>query len=658
MRNLAMSLFIVLIACAACAADDARLDKPITLSVKGEALADILPLIEKQTGVRLKVAYDIADQKATIFVDDKPLKEIMAGLKTVFQYTWSYTDFKGERRYSLSMPIKLRRQRDNWRKQAIDKAWPEFEAEVKRLADRPVKTREELDKMFEQTEFTAERTIPPVYLVSNFDWERREKAVAHLYQTLSSDLVKALRDGMTICWSLDSPEPEWKIPAALQEEFREGTIYYHVELNFPETRTKKDYGTLNVELSVPSSSDKFVVEVLERVGKAPDTTGYGGKIYEKSLRRIVPFPKNSLPRKAVPDGEVSFTEKELEDEAGLPKSPQPWRNEIYVNRSDLLALFHKKLGLQIISDHYSHWYSWQAADKCPVKGFLESFERFPGARPGELKPLGEFPGGRPGELKPLDEPDVPEHYTNYLAEQHPAADWGWDGRLLYMRTMDPVRMDSREIPNRTLRRWQAASGAGSLGLNEMAEMGVLPKDQRDMLEINHDRLGIEVGRGGIGLDPAIRFYGLLSPSQRQLMLDGRLGTQAFNAEQRSALLALVPRAMNPEGRKGSRVGIYDKAGRRVDKPDAAASEVYPEFVRLAIKSQEEWYATEDRQVAKTLDAALKELEDWERPLLRKFVHTTYEMTLIYADGAETTRHMLIYTCTSWRLPAEPEKPSN
>ena len=640
MSRLAMSLLVVLLAQLSYAAGDARLDKPVTLAVKGEALADILPLIEKQTGVRLKVAHDIADQKATIFVDDKPLKEVMAGLKTVFGFTWSYSDFKGKRSYSLSMPVKLRREREDWHKKAVDKAWPEFEAEVKRLAEMPVKTREELDKMFDQTEWTEEGTIPAVYTVSHFDWERREKAVAHLYQTLSSDLVKALRDGMTICWSLDSPEPEWMIPASLQDEFREGTIFYSVEANQPETRKRKDYGTLRVELSVSSASDKFAVKVLERMGKAPDTMGYDGSIYDKLLGRIVPFPKNALPRRADPVGEISYTAKELEEEAAVLKSPEPWREEIYINRSDLLALFHKKLGLQIISDHYSHWYSWQPADKCPVKSILESLERFPGYR-----------------FKLKDPDKLEEWYLALLTDEHPSADWGWDGKFLYMRAANPMKMDSREIPNPTLRRWQAASGAGSLGLNEMAEMGVLPKDQRDMLEINHDRLGIEVGRGGIGLDPAIRFYGLLSPSQRQLMLDGRLGTQAFNAEQRSALLALVPRAMNPEGRKGSRVGIYDKAGRRVDKPDAAASEVYPEFVRLAIKSQEEWYATEDRQVAKTLDEALKELEDWERPLLRKFVHTTYEMTLIYADGAETTRHMLIYTCTSWRLPAEPEKPA-
>ena len=644
MRWVAVWLSVLLLARFCHAADDARLDKPVTLAVKGEALADIFPMIEKQTGVHLRVAHDIADQKATIFIDDKPLKEVMAGLKTVFRYTWSYTDFKGERSYSLSMPVKLRRERENWHEKAVDKAWHESEAEIKRLAEMPVKTREELDKMFEQTEFTDEKTIPPVYLVSNSDWERRKKAAAHLYQTLSPDLVKALRDGMTLCWSLDSPEPEWKIPASLEAEFREGTIFYDVELNFPETRKKKDFGTLTVELSASSTAEKFAVEVYERLGKAPDTMGYVFNVYEKLLSRLVAPPENSLPRKEddpVLDSKISYTAKELEEEAALPKSLEPWREETYVNRSDLLALLHKKLGLQIISDHYSHWYSWQPADKLPVRAILESFERFPGARQDEIKVVESM----------HDEGQIIR-----LANEYPAADWGWEGKLLYMRAASPARMDSREIPNRILRRWKEASKAGPLGLNEMAEIHTLGKDQFDTLGENRHWLGVEIWQDNvISISPTLRLYGLLSTSQQKLALDGLLSTRAFNAEQRSALLDLVPNAGNASARKGSRVGIYDKAGRRVDKPDAASPGLYPESIRLETKSQEEIFATDDRQVAKTLDQALKEIGEWERPLLRKLVYTTYEMTLTYADGSETRKKTGIFTCTPWRLPTEPLK---
>jgi len=53
-------------------ADDPVLKKPVTLAVKGEALADIMPMLQDQTGVLLRVSADTADRKSTIFVDNKP----------------------------------------------------------------------------------------------------------------------------------------------------------------------------------------------------------------------------------------------------------------------------------------------------------------------------------------------------------------------------------------------------------------------------------------------------------------------------------------------------------------------------------------------------------------------------------------------------------
>ncbi|MCX6377228.1 MAG: hypothetical protein NTU88_14555, partial [Armatimonadetes bacterium] len=487
--------------------------------------------------------------------------------------------------------------------------------------------------------------IPPVYLVESFDYERREKAAARLYRTLSPDLLRALRDGMTICWDLESPEPEWRIPAALEEEFREGTIYYEVEVNDPETRKKKNFGTLTVELSASSASEKFRVEVCEQLGKPPDTMGYIFAVYEKLLSRLVAPPEKSLPRKEddpILDSKISYTAKELEEEAALPKSLEPWREETYVNRSDLLALLHKKLGLQIISDHYSHWYSWQPADKCSVKSILESFERFPGASQVELKVAAAAKSAQ-------DEGQIIR-----LTDEYPAADWGWDGKLLYMRAMDPVKMDSREIPNSKLRRWQAAYRAGTLGLMEMGEMHTLTKDQLDMLQENFRELGIEVRRGIDSPNPALRLYGLLSPSQRKLMLDGRLSTQAFTTEQR-ALLSLIPKGMNPALRKGRRVGIYDEAGRRVDKPNPGSS-AYPQSVRLEATQQIEGFTIGDRQVARTLEEALKEVKtESERAALRKLVSTEYEMTLTYADGTESKKKFRIWAYKPVQLPASPEK---
>ena len=640
MHRLALSLFIVLLARTACAADDARLDKPVTLAVKGEALADIMPLIEKQAGVRLKVAHDIADQKATIFVDDKPLKDVMAGLQTVFRYTWSYSDFKGKRSYSLSVPVKLRRERENWHKKAVDKAWPEFEAEIKRLAEMPVKTTEDLDGMLKQIEPT-EAGIRLTADIGEFGLDRRKRMAARLYQTFSPSLRKMLREGMTICYDLDSPEPEWKMPVGVQAEVHQNlVVYYGVTVGSigskPEHR--REFDTLSIELKPSVTPEKFSVEADERLGKcASYTEGYDYPLYEKLLARIEPTMKESLPRKDDPvlDSKVSFTAKELEDEAAVPKPQLWWLRGTDVNRSDLLALLHKKLGLQIISDHYSHWYSWSPADKLPLRSFLKSFERFPGISPDEA-PMANRPG--------LDERDVIR-----LMEDYPAANWGWDSKFLYMRAADPAKMDLREIPNSILRRWQAASVAGTFGLTEIAEVNTLTEDQLDMLRRNLRRFGIEKHEqdSDIG-EPALRLYGLLSPGQRGLTSDGRLGTSAFNSDQRAALRMLMPGAI---AHTGCRVGVYDAAGLRVDKPNQAQ---YPEFLGLAPKDKIEYYFIGDKPVAKTLEETMPLVKtDSDRAQLRKVVGTNYEMTLRMADGSENTRKFMIIVYSRVQVPPKP-----
>ena len=67
---------------------DPALDKPVTFALKGEAISDVVKLLTKQTGVRFKTSKEVSDQKVTIFVDEKPLKEVMEGITTLFQWQW------------------------------------------------------------------------------------------------------------------------------------------------------------------------------------------------------------------------------------------------------------------------------------------------------------------------------------------------------------------------------------------------------------------------------------------------------------------------------------------------------------------------------------------------------------------------------------------
>ena len=107
--------------------------------------------------------------------------------------------------------------------------------------------------------------------------------------------------------------------------------------------------------------------------------------------------------------------------------------------------------------------------------------------------------------------------------------------------------------------------------------------------------------------------------------------------------------------KGCRVGIYDAAGRRVDKADPGSS-AYPESVRLEWKRQMECFTVGERQVARTLEETLKQVKtEKERAMLRKLVVTEYEMTLTYADGTESKKKFSIWAYHPVQLPTVPEK---
>src|SRR5690606_22131693 len=110
------------------------------------------------------------------------------------------------------------------------------------------------------------------------------------------------------------------------------------------------------------------------------------------------------------------------------------------NRSDILALLHRKLGLQIIADHYSEWGSWDAATARPLKEILSRFET----------------------MRDCSTAEPCQAYS------------GFDGEFLYMRAKDVRLCNAREIPNRLLRPWQAAYARhGCLGLNELGEIALL-----------------------------------------------------------------------------------------------------------------------------------------------------------------------------------------
>jgi type II secretory pathway component GspD/PulD (secretin) len=159
-RLLFVVLLILLLSTRSFCADNALADpvlkKPITLTMKGEALADVMKEIAKQTGLNVTVSRSISDQKATILVDDKPARDVMQGVATIFGYNWRHGKLRGKDTYELYQDAAVRKKRADAVQEARDKtkneAMEKFTSKVKRLCEHASKSEDELKEVKERLE--------------------------------------------------------------------------------------------------------------------------------------------------------------------------------------------------------------------------------------------------------------------------------------------------------------------------------------------------------------------------------------------------------------------------------------------------------------------------------------------------------------------------
>jgi hypothetical protein len=201
----------------------------------------------------------------------------------------------------------------------------------------------------------------------------------------------------------------------------------------------------------------------------------------------------------------------------------------YINRSDILSILHRELGLQIISDHYSRWdYYFDFSSQ---------------------------------ELSAKQAIDI------LLSKPKIGSNWGWDGSFLYARVKDIAVADAVEIPNRLIRPWQAAfKKQGYLGLNELAGIALLTEVQRDFVVANKERLDLERNDAEGWIDfnsPTIRVYALLSNKQRKQLFETGVPVGSLSQDQINALAALFSPGSSMSHPV---VGIY-KDAIRIDKPE-------------------------------------------------------------------------------------------
>lgn len=521
--------FVVLLILAVSAAcwsailpDDAGLDKPVTLAVKGESISDIMSMLADQTGVRLRASKDIEDQKATIFIDGKPLREVMEGLSQVFGYFWSTKKYSTGTVYEIWQDEKSRQALLNQRQKALDAAWQAALRDIDFKARAAGMSTQELTALRAEVESgLAKDTVQSsehLKAISQMEKDPLQGICARLIAELPGNLRSLLKPGVSLRFDARSKEPEWAVPDSIRK-IVVGCLNNSGSPDRVVLFGNADAGA--IELDPDSVSINIVVRTQGATLQLTATAtaaGVGGTMSFPRVRAVqlsqqvigLQITPNDLPR----SGDTAL----LAVKAGISAVDLAKEVEAYpggttggmLNRSDVLSLLHRKTGVQIIADHYSYWTTWPIGEHTSALDILSSL-----ATPG------------------LNERNRVQ-----------MADWGWDDRFVYVRARDILSADCAEVPNRHLRYWAAVSKEkGCLGLDEHADIATLSDEQIMALRLFGQYLGIG-NQIPFTVSHQLRLFGTLSRTQRQEALSGGTSVDAFTPEQKRALTKAFFRPAN------------------------------------------------------------------------------------------------------------------
>lgn len=603
-------------------APDPGLTKAVTLAVKGEALSGVMAMLQAQTGVQLRVPSSIADQKVTIFVDDKPLIDVIHGLKTLFGYRFSYKAVRDHRIYELWEPESVRRIRSGPTASDYAKSWEETSSKLQSEAQTPLTYSGKALDLERKLYRDCMAEGVPCDSYGDPMSERLTRPALRFCASLPDEAMRAIRSGFSLYFDTESPEEEWTLPRAVAGSIDRLSDYANGEKD-----EDLSFRGMNVCCTGGEDGDgvHVRVDITLRVFSADEggvqtyqaSTGVGSDARRFRVTHSNPLPQSSA---VALSSMVVVTPAELARETGVPV----WTGDAHVfeaNRSDWLAIIHRKLGTQVISDHYSG---------CMTVCAITSDER----------PWWENPMGH----------TVKETLARHFSDAY----LGADSDFIYMRTVDPFAQDPSETPNRLLRPWQARFARdGWLGLQELAQIASM--DVRRSGAVASGSLNLHLAYPDSRLPHPtreLRLYAALSPRQREEAFAGGTDVAGFTADQLRTLRDVVGDSEEEQDdiRSQMRIGMY-KDGRRVDRPEqnlgvcqkhgpraTSVRIVKPSTGKdrwllrgLFLSLETEWNASAEevwRMVRKERPDATKSA------LIRRRSHV-YQMIFTYSDGTTT-----------------------
>jgi hypothetical protein len=129
--------------CPAAMRGDGRLAPRMTLAAKNRPLGELLPALGKQIHVALTASRDTADDKVTLFLDQRPAAEVLGLLARHFDFDWTRRDDG----YELIQTTASKRREAARRQADVAEQFHAINAHMRRLAQLADRPREDLETL-------------------------------------------------------------------------------------------------------------------------------------------------------------------------------------------------------------------------------------------------------------------------------------------------------------------------------------------------------------------------------------------------------------------------------------------------------------------------------------------------------------------------------
>jgi hypothetical protein len=428
--------------------EDVRLQVKCSLRLNGVSIRDALAQLERDTGIRFFADSTVIDERITLYTHHRPLAEIMSAMADFFHFAWKQEGKPGHYTYTLYQTEAARKQEAAFCKARAQEVGDLIAQEVAAFARWEPASDSQLrehikaigDRLLREKEPQRRRAllIDSTVCAELVTRPTGRALINRFLQGLSSDEVASLIQAGTTIYA-------WPAMPGCRE----------ISPKTLETIRRTPVGEVDGTLPLLTQANYLFVKLSGRLGRGP------GLHWSLTVGE---FTLNNR-RTASYSGFLPSTGFPVEPSSADQVAPEGWQKDPQLNMHIRLASLEKS--------------TLESTRQSSVQG------RALGTALGKL---GEGYALDiiadcfwPGRISQVEFRDVPlGEVLTALARMSSHRWWRQDGFIMMQSTL--YALDRRaEPPATALDRWRERAKAGSLELDDYAEMAALPEPQLDTL---------------------------------------------------------------------------------------------------------------------------------------------------------------------------------